>query len=118
MPPPPVRIKSTQSGNKGRSSMVDITLVQPAGWFRSKYAVFAFIAVMAVYVLYHNERFLIEPANPVWRHYESIGWWLLTHGIAGACALILAPIQFSDRMRARFTGLHRATGRVYILAAF
>jgi Uma2 family endonuclease len=28
---------------------------------------------MAAYILYHNERFLIEPTNPVWQHYQSIG---------------------------------------------
>src|SRR5882672_7278394 len=86
--------------------------------FRTKHLVFVFIAAMAAYVLYHNERFLIEPTNPVWQHYQSIGWWLLIHGVAGACALILVPMQFSDRLRARFAKLHRVIGRVYITAAF
>ena len=31
---------------------------------------------MAAYVLYRNERFLIDPAHPVWQHYE-FKWWLL-----------------------------------------
>ena len=35
--------------------------------FRAKYVVFAFIAAMAAYVLYHNESFA---AHPVWHHYE------------------------------------------------
>src|SRR6476620_3582133 len=85
--------------------------------FRTKHLVFVFIAAMTAYILYHNERFLIEPSNPVWKHYQSIGWWLLIHGAAGACALILVPMQFSDRLRARFAKLHRVVGRVYITSA-
>jgi hypothetical protein len=86
--------------------------------FRTKHFVFAFIAAMSLYVLYHWERFLIEPSNPVWQHYQSIGWWLLVHGIAGGSALILAPLQFSDRLRARFTKLHRLVGRIYVTGVF
>jgi hypothetical protein len=32
----------------------------------SKYVVFSVIAVMSVYVLYHNERFLVDSSNPAW----------------------------------------------------
>ncbi len=45
-------------------------------------------------------------------------WWLLPHGLAGACALLLGPMQFSDRLRQRFTRLHRVIGRFYIAGAF
>ena len=85
--------------------------------FRAKYVVFAFIAAMTAYVLYHNERFLIDPAHPIWQHYEPFKWWLLPHGIAGACALLLAPMQFSERLRSRFTTLHRVTGGIYVTSA-
>jgi hypothetical protein len=85
--------------------------------FRTKHVVFTFIAAMAAYVLYHNERFLIDAAHPVWRHYEPLKWWLLPHGVAGACALILAPMQFSERLRLRFTTLHRVTGSIYVTSA-
>ena len=69
------------------------------------------------YVLYHNERFLIEPMNPVWRHYQALGLFLLAHGVAGGSALILAPMQFSERLRMRFTNLHRVIGRIYVRPA-
>jgi hypothetical protein len=85
--------------------------------FNAKYVVFAVVAVLAAYVLYHNESFLIEPMNPIWQHYQALGIFLLAHGLAGACALILAPMQFSERLRTRFTKLHRITGRVYVTAA-
>src|SRR5262245_25036444 len=84
---------------------------------RAKTVVFAAIAVMTAYVIYHNERFLIDPSHPVWQHYETFKWWLLPHGLAGACALFLVPLQFSDRLRARYTKLHRVIGRIYVVGA-
>ncbi|HEV2302648.1 MAG TPA: DUF2306 domain-containing protein [Stellaceae bacterium] len=83
-----------------------------------KTLVLVVVALMAAYVLYHNESFLVNSAAPVWKHYAPFKWWLLGHGLAGVSALVLAPMQFSDRLRARFTKLHRITGRVYVAAAF
>jgi uncharacterized membrane protein len=85
---------------------------------RPKYILFAFIGLMVAYVLAHNERFLIEAKNPEWPHIQSFKWWLLPHGLAGACALILGPMQFSDRLRQRFSRLHRVVGRIYVTGVF
>ena len=62
-------------------------------WFRPKYLIFAFVALMVAYVLRHNESFLINPEHPAWQHYQPFKWYLLPHGIAGACALLLGPMQ-------------------------
>src|SRR4051794_36745694 len=86
--------------------------------FRLKYLVFAAIAVMTAYVLWHKESFLLDPADPIWNHYEPFKWWLLPHGVAGACALFLAPLQFSERLRLRRTWLHRTTGALYVVGVF
>lgn len=86
--------------------------------FNAKYAIFSVIAIMLVYVLFHNERFVVQPDHPVWQHYEPFKWWLLPHAIAGAFVLLLAPLQFSDRLRRRFAGLHRVLGRLYVIGAF
>lgn len=86
--------------------------------FNAKYAIFSVIAIMLVYVLFHNERFVVQPDHPVWQHYEPFKWWLLPHAIAGAFVLLLAPLQFSDRLRRRFAGLHRVLGRLYVVGAF
>ena len=59
-------------------------------WLRPKSAVFVAIAVMTLYVLYHNERFLIEPENPIWRHYAEIAFWLVPHAAPALCP-VLAP---------------------------
>jgi uncharacterized membrane protein len=84
---------------------------------RPKMMVFAFIGLMMAYVLYHNERFLINASDPVWAHYQPFKWWLLPHGLAGACALLLGPMQFSDRLRQRYLRLHRVVGYVYVTGA-
>jgi Predicted membrane protein (DUF2306) len=60
---------------------------------------------------------LINRADPVWEHYQPFRWWLLPHGLAGACAILLGPLQFSDRLRQRFTKFHRVVGRFYIAGA-
>jgi len=70
---------------------------------------------MTLYVLYHNERFLIEPANPIWRHYAEVAFWLVPHAVAGTCALVLAPLQFSERLRKRYTRAHHIVGRLYVI---
>jgi hypothetical protein len=80
--------------------------LQRSSWLRPKNLVFACIALMLLYVLRHNESFLIHSDDPVWHHYQPFKWWLLPHGIAGACALLLGPMQFSDRLRQRFTKMH------------
>jgi len=84
---------------------------------RSKYLAFGIISLMLTYVLLHNERFLIDPNHPAWEHYQTFKWWLLPHGLLGACALLLAPMQFSDRLRARFAKVHRIIGRIYVFGA-
>lgn len=84
----------------------------------AKYVVFTMIAVASVYVLYHNERFLVDSSDPAWERYEAFKWWLLPHGIFGAIVLLFAPFQFSDRMPQRFTKAHFVMGRMYVLGAF
>ena len=87
-------------------------------WVRPKYVLFAFIGLMLAYVLVHNERFLIDSGHPAWQHYQPFKWYLLPHGILGACALLLAPMQFSDRLRQRFARFHRVVGRFYVAGVF
>lgn len=83
----------------------------------AKYVVFIVIAIMSTYVLYHNERFLIDSSDPAWQRYEAFKWWLLPHAVFGAIVLLFAPLQFSDRLRQRFTKSHRVMGRLYVVGA-
>jgi uncharacterized membrane protein len=89
-----------------------------ASWINGKNLLFAGICLMMGYVLQHNESFVVDHSDPNWDHIATFKWWLLPHGLAGACALTLAPLQFSDRLRARFRKMHRIVGRIYITAVF
>jgi uncharacterized membrane protein len=82
-----------------------------------KYVVFSAIAAASVYVLYHNERFVVQSDHPAWQHYAPFKWWLLPHAIFGTIVLLFAPLQFSDRLRQRFTKAHRIMGRLYVVGA-
>ena len=91
------------------------TPVSQRSW--AKYGLFSIFGLMVLYVLQHNESFLIHPQDPVWKHYEPFKWWLLPHGLTAACAVLLGPMQFSTRLRQRYTKLHRVLGRIYIAGA-
>ena len=94
------------------------TAVKPFPLIRPKYVLFAAIGLMLAYVIAHDESFLVNRKDPIWQHYEPFKWWLLPHGIAGACALLLGPMQFSERLRCRFRRLHRLLGRIYVAGVF
>jgi len=87
-------------------------------WLRPKYLLFAAFGLMFAYVIPHDEGFLVHSKDPAWQHYEPFKWWLLPHGIAGACAMLLGPMQFSDRLRNRYRKFHRVVGRIYVAGVF
>jgi uncharacterized membrane protein len=95
-----------------------LTARRQSSRLRPKYLPFTAILLMLAYVIPHDESFLVHPKDPIWQHYEPFKWWLLPHGIAGACALLLGPMQFSDRLRERFRQLHRVVGRIYVAGVF
>jgi len=91
---------------------------KPFPLVRPKHLLFAILAIMLIYVVVHDESFLVHPKDPLWQHYQPFQWWLLPHGIAGACALLLGPMQFSNWLRDRFRRLHRVAGRIYVAGVF
>src|SRR6266404_3965503 len=95
-----------------------LAVFKSISWPRPKYLLFAFIGLLYAYVLWNNESFLFNPKDPEWMHIESFKWWLLPHGLTAACALFLGPLQFSDRLRLRFSRLHRVLGRFYAAGVF
>jgi len=113
----PIQLDGSAHSAKEIPLTVDCDEYMNKDWFRSKTVVFGFIFLMMVYVLYKNERFLIRSNDPIWNHYQTFKWWLLAHGVAGASALLLGPMQFSDRLRCRYSKLHRIVGRVYVAGA-
>jgi uncharacterized membrane protein len=80
---------------------------------RPKYLVLGLIALMMGVVIY-RDRILLDPPQWIWQHYQHFKWWLLPHGVAGALALFLGPLQFSKTLRQRHLRWHRLMGRVYV----
>src|SRR5438034_11159553 len=91
--------------------------VRTASRFRPKYVVLGIVGLMIAYVIRHNESFLWNSQDANWPRYHMIRWYLLPHALAGACAILLGPMQFSDRLRQRYTKLHRVVGRIYVFGA-
>jgi uncharacterized membrane protein len=82
-----------------------------------KHWAFLALGLMTLVVLYNNERFIVLRSGPDWDYFFPIRWWLLPHGLAGALALIIGPMQFSTRLRQRYPQFHRILGRIYVVGA-
>lgn len=85
---------------------------------RVAYGVFSALAVLIALV---SLRGLVTPLSVSMDHVvhylddgHAAALWL--HIVAGPLALILVPLQFATRLRARWPRLHRWTGRVYVAA--
>ena len=65
-------------------------------------------------IVLNLDRGLVDPHASIWERYRSFKWWLLPHGVTGALALFLGPLQFSDRFRQGLLPWHRVIGRIYV----
>ena len=86
--------------------------------FKTKHVFFAAFGLMTLFVFYVYETAFLDSQSPVWQHVEPVKWLLLFHGVAGTVALLVAPFQFSARLRRRYPRLHRILGRLYVAGAF
>jgi uncharacterized membrane protein len=85
---------------------------------RAKHVFFGVFALLTLFVFYVYETPFLDPDSPVWPRVEPVKWLLLPHAVAGAVALLLAPFQFSARLRRRVPRLHRVMGRLYVAGVF
>lgn len=83
--------------------------------FRAKHVFFAAFALLTLFVFYVYEVPFTDPHSPAWQRVEPVKWLMALHGPAGALALLLAPFQFSERLRKRSRRLHRILGRLYVV---
>ncbi len=63
-----------------------------------------------------DDRFVFNLHDREWPRLLSV-MLLLPHAICGVTALMLGPLQFSDRLRAARPGVHRNIGWIYVVAA-
>jgi len=78
-----------------------------------KWAFAGLMVLSVLVVLWVDERFWVNPADPHWKHIAPVRTLLPIHGLAGLTALVVGALQMSSRVRAR-TALHRTLGKVYI----
>jgi uncharacterized membrane protein len=91
--------------------------MQAAQLTRPKNLFYFALALSTLFVLYNNERFFLhDKSDPAWIHLRPVGDWIYLHGIPGAIALLIAPIQFSSRIRNRYPAFHRASGYFYFVS--
>ena len=81
---------------------------------RYKYALLSALGLMFLFVLWHNERFIVDHSHPDWQYYFPVRWLLIPHGLAGLTALLIGPFQLSSRFRQRHLRVHRIMGRFYL----
>src|SRR5580658_5180974 len=85
-----------------------------SGWHvDAKYILFGALGLMTAFVIYNNERFIVDHSDPQWTYYFPVRWLLLPHGLAGVVVLCLGASQFSTRLRQRHARVHRVLGRCY-----
>jgi uncharacterized membrane protein len=95
----------------------DPSVQSATGWHLGpKHLLFVALGLMALFVIYNNERFIFDHADPQWTYYFQVRWLLLVHGLTGAAALCLGATQFSTRLRRRYVRVHRTLGRSYVTA--
>jgi uncharacterized membrane protein len=83
--------------------------------FGPKHILFGVLGLMTLFVIYNNERFIVDHSDPIWTYYLPVRWLLVPHGLAGAICLCLGATQFSTRLRQRDARVHRILGRSYVI---
>ncbi|HSQ99520.1 MAG TPA: DUF2306 domain-containing protein [Sphingomicrobium sp.] len=81
---------------------------------RVKWSFFGLMGLCVLLVLWVDERFWFNSADPHWKHIAPVKYLLMIHGLAGATALGAGALQMSSRIRRTYTALHHALGKVYI----
>lgn len=97
-------------------TIADGRAVRPVNWLKTGFFILLF--VMGLIVLWADERFVLRPADPEWTHIAPFKWLLLVHGLTAIPALLIGPLQFSERLRSRNVQLHHTLGWIYCVAIF
>lgn len=81
---------------------------------RVKWSFFALMGGCVLLVLWADERFWFNTADPHWHHIEPVKYLLMIHGLCGVTALAAGALQMSSRIRRFRLSFHRALGKIYI----
>lgn len=81
---------------------------------QAKHVFFIVYGLLILLVFFQYDMRFLDSQSPARLHFAKVKWWLLPHGVLGAIALFIAPLQFSNRLRQRHLQLHRILGRFYV----
>jgi len=87
----------------------------PSWHIKPKHILFGVLGLLLLFVIYNNERFIIDHSDPLWTYYLPVRWLIVPHGLTGAICLCLGATQFSTRLRQRHAQVHRVLGRCYVI---
>jgi uncharacterized membrane protein len=85
---------------------------------QTKMAFFFVFFAATVFAAYEKNSRIFEPTSPIAQHYAPAKWFLPIHALFGTLAILLVAFQFSNRLRARYLGLHRVLGYLYLASVF
>src|SRR5579863_2418977 len=105
--------KSLLSGTQ-RQATCWTALILLSRRFSAKHALFLVVGLMALFILYHDERFIFDHQSGTWKFFYPVRWKLFAHALGVTTALTLGAAQFSTRLRQRRPGVHRLIGYFYI----
>ena len=102
--------------------MATSTLLAPSpGRSRFKTIVWIALGLTALFVFITSEVLLVTD-YPMYHAYRlqviADRHLLIPHTLSGVMALVIGPIQFSSRFRARHLKIHRVLGRIYVISVF
>jgi uncharacterized membrane protein len=81
------------------------------------YLAWSFILVFAVYYVLNNAFRYFDFSSAAYRiDLKPFQLSLFIHIVGGILALLLGPLQFSDRLRKKLPRVHRTVGKVYLIA--
>jgi uncharacterized membrane protein len=85
---------------------------------RKKLIFFVIFAALTLLVTYMKNARILDPSSPIAQHFAPAKWFLVVHAFAGALAMALGALQFSNRLRARYLQVHRILGYIYVGSVF
>lgn len=88
------------------------------GRSQKKLIFFLVFGALTVFVIYMKNARILDPGSPIAQHFAPAKWFLVMHAFAGALAMSLGALQFSNRLRARYLRVHRTLGYVYVVSVF
>jgi uncharacterized membrane protein len=78
-------------------------------------ALWSGLAALTILAIVHASLPILRVDHPMHALLYAQRWLLVPHIVAGATALVLGPLQFSRRLRARDPVRHRLLGKIYVL---